>query len=103
MYISRKSNAITYQKCQSFALVKGSNLLETNRFNPTPYTPFMQDNETKELGFTNQTFLGEYKRNQPLVEFDEIKKIGHQIRPGHHKTLLQKAAGRETAMSCPVQ
>ena len=56
-----------------------SAVLETNRFNPTPYTPFMQDNETKELGFTKQTTLGTYERNQPLVEFDEIKKVGHQM------------------------
>ena len=56
-----------------------SAVLETNRFNPSPYTPFMQDNEANELGFTKQTELGRYVRNQDMVKVSDISKVGHQM------------------------
>ena len=58
---------------------KISAVLESNRFNPSPYTPFMQDNVPNELGFTKQTQLGKYVPNGEMVPFDDLKKVGHQM------------------------
>lgn len=58
---------------------KISGILMTNRFNSSPYTPFMQSNVPNEMGFTNQTLLGTYIKNQPMVTVDDIRKVGHQM------------------------
>ena len=59
---------------------KISRILMTNRFNPTPNTPFMTDNETNgSMGFTQQTELGRYQQDQPAVFLSEISEIGQQM------------------------
>jgi len=58
---------------------KISAVLTSNRFNPTPNTPFMQENAPNEMGFTKQTEMGKYIPNQEMVPFGELKKVGHQM------------------------
>ena len=57
-----------------------SRILMTNRFNPTPNTPFMIDNSTSgSMGYTKQTELGRYSQNQDAVLLTDIRHIGQQM------------------------
>ena len=71
-----------------------SAVLESNRFNSSPNTPFMQDNEANELGYTKQVELGRYVPNQDMVKFGDIRKVGHQMvvaSTGHESNLDSRA------------
>jgi len=69
----------TYAPAGSEVQKKISAVLTSNRFNPSPQTPFMQDNSALSLGYTKQTELGKYTQNQPTVKIDDISKVGHQM------------------------
>ena len=59
---------------------KISRILITNRFNPSPNTPFMIDNSTSgSMGYTKQTELGSYSKNQDPVMLEDIRHIGQQM------------------------
>ena len=79
----------TYEPAGSEVQQKISAVLTSNRFNPTPNTPFMQGNVIERddddkglvgpMGFTKQTKLGVYEPNKPFVDLNNLKKVGHQM------------------------
>ena len=57
-----------------------SRILMSNRFNPSPNTPFMIDNSTSgSMGYTKQTELGKYTQNKDAVLINDIKHVGQQM------------------------
>ena len=86
-------NPATFPESGSPVQKKISQVLASNRFNPTPNTPFMQENVPDQMGYTNQTELGKYVPNKPMVDVGDLRKVGHQMviaATGHDADLESK-------------